>query len=434
MRKLLITDVGPITGTATIEYERYCILIGPQSNGKSTIAKILSTCLWLEKEACTTLNESVVTDGMTFKELVENFHRMHNYIHSDSSVIEYTSPYISIVYNKGDFKMSFNDNLSYTRTKISYIPSDRNVVTMRDIEKRDLEPTNFRSFLFDWLETNRNYDVNHKAPILNLDMKYYYDDNARERMDMLTHENGITYAIPLYDASSGMQSLVPMTVLMHYLVSGYFSNYARKTSFEQEKKKKNLAWAITRKITEKYFPDQTSDDTYKDVYNREIKLKADENDPDAVARTVEMKRLYNNLVYPQSISFIVEEPEQNLYPETQVSLLFDIIRLCNAEHPSSVFITTHSPYILAAANILLFAGKLKASGVDDRSVEESIFADVVMSQGDFSAYTVSGGTCQSLLDEETNLIRENVLDSASEYNAELFDRLYRIYIQSLQQS
>ena len=51
MRRLKITDVGPITKTATIEFKRFCILIGPQSNGKSTIAKILSTCMWLEKEA-----------------------------------------------------------------------------------------------------------------------------------------------------------------------------------------------------------------------------------------------------------------------------------------------------------------------------------------------------------------------------------------------
>ena len=95
MRRLKITDVGPITKTAIIEFKRFCILIGPQSNGKSTIAKILSTCMWLEKEACTNLSELVVADGSAFKALVEDFHRMHNYIHSERSVIDYESPYIT---------------------------------------------------------------------------------------------------------------------------------------------------------------------------------------------------------------------------------------------------------------------------------------------------------------------------------------------------
>ena len=106
MRTLTITDVGPVTKTATIEYKRFCILIGPQSNGKSTIAKILSTCLWLEKEACTSLKSDIIKDGESFKNLVEGFHRMHNYIHPDRSVIEYESPYIRIVYNKSKFSIS----------------------------------------------------------------------------------------------------------------------------------------------------------------------------------------------------------------------------------------------------------------------------------------------------------------------------------------
>lgn len=432
MRKLIIKNVGPITQTATIEFKRFCILIGPQSNGKSTIAKILSTCLWLEKEACTSLNDTIINDGDEFVSQVEDFHRMHNYIHRDSSYIEYQSPYITIIYDKGNFSMTFKDNLSYNRLKISYMPSDRNIVTMKDIEKRDMEPTNFRSFLFDWLDTNRNYDAQHKASVLNLGIKYYFNAEAKERSDMLTHENGVTYDIPLYDASSGMQSLVPMTVLMHYLTTGYFDNYGKDTSFDQQQKLNERAWAVTRAITAKYYPEEVKQRDYRDVYNELIKSKADENDPKAVEYTVEMKRLYTRLSSPQSISFILEEPEQNLFPQTQVDLFNDIISLCNADHPSSVFITTHSPYLLAAANILLFMGRLKSLGVTSHQLKDITGTETFISDGDFNAYTVSGGTCHSVIDEKTHLIKENELDSASEYNAEIFDRLYKLYVQKLQ--
>ena len=431
MRQLVITNVGPITQTATIEYERFCILIGPQSNGKSTIAKILSTCMWLEKEACTTLTKDIVKDGAAFKQLVEDFHRMHNYINPDKSIIEYSSPFVKIVYNKGDFSISFEDNLSYDRLKITYVPSDRNVVTMKDIEKRDLDPTNFRSFLFDWLETNRNYDSKHKATILNLGIKYYFNAEAKERMDMLTHENGVTYDIPLYDASSGMQSLVPMNVLMHYLVTDYFANYGKGVSFEKQQRNIQLAWEITRVITAKYYPEEVQLKDYRDVYNELIKPKADENDPNAVKQTVEMKRLYTRLSSPQSISFILEEPEQNLFPHTQVDLFNDIIELCNSEHLSSVFITTHSPYLLAAANILLFMGQMEELGIEMEQLKELTGFNTLIKKGEFTAYSVSGGTCMSVINEQTGLIKQNELDTASDYNAEAFDRLYQLYVQKL---
>ncbi len=430
MRHLTITNVGPITKTTSISYHRFCLLIGPQSNGKSTIAKVLSTCLWLEKEACTTLSTDVVKNGDDFKRLIEDFHRMHNYIHPDSSIIEYQSPYVTITYDRGHFSLSFNDKLSYQRLKISYIPSDRNIVTMKDIEKRDLEPTNFRSFLFDWLDTNRNFDSRHKADILNLGVKYYYDDQAKDRMDMLTHENGVSYDIPLYDASSGMQSLVPMTVLMHYLVSDYFSNYGKDTSFDQQQKNKKLAWTIAQEITTKYYPDQVRSNGFERAYDEEIKSKADDS-PVAAEHIQEMKALVERLTTPQGISFILEEPEQNLFPETQVNLFNDTINICNADHPSSVFITTHSPYLLAAANILLFAGRLQAMGVPAQQLQEITGTTAFIGERDFTAYSVAGGTCRSLLDDSTHLISENDLDTASDYNAAVFDRLYHLYLHQL---
>ena len=425
--------MGPITGTAKLDIKRFCILIGPQSNGKSTIAKILSTCMWLEKEACTSISETVIEDGNAFKTLVEDFHRMHNYIHPDRSVIEYHSPYIDISYNKGEFSMSFKDWASYSRTKISYIPSDRNVVTMKDIEKRDMSATNFRSFLFDWLDANRHFDSTHKAPILDLDMQYYYNDQLKENNDMLVHENGVTYNIPLYDASSGMQSLVPMTVLMHYLVNDYFDNYGNEMSFEARQKVNDLSWKITQKVIEKYFPEEAASSDYKLIYLKNIKERTDKNDPEAIRIEKEMVDLFRALVIPDKISFIVEEPEQNLFPKTQVSLMNDIVALCNASHPSSVFITTHSPYLLAAANILLFADSLKDKGVSQEDICKCIKCNTSIPINEFSAYSVSNGTCESLLDESTNLIKENDLDSASDFNAEVFDKLYKLYINKLQE-
>ena len=46
---ITIQNVGPIKDL-TLPLNRINVLIGPQSSGKSTIAKLLSFCSWLEKE------------------------------------------------------------------------------------------------------------------------------------------------------------------------------------------------------------------------------------------------------------------------------------------------------------------------------------------------------------------------------------------------
>jgi hypothetical protein len=185
-------------------------------------------------------------------------------------------------------------------------------------------------------------------------------------------------------------------------------------------------------VTEKYYPESVSSQNYKDIFLSEIKSKADEHDKSAIEKLNEMKKLFSRLVNPQSISFILEEPEQNLFPKTQVELFNDIISLCEGEHKSSVFITTHSPYILSAANILLFAGKLIEQGVDADEIANAIKTKTVINTADFSAYSVSDGTCTSIIDEKTHLIKENELDSASDYNADVFDTLYKKFVNSLQ--
>ena len=66
MQYLEIRNVGPIE-SVQIELKRFNVFIGAQSIGKSTIAKIFSTCSWLEKEAATNMDEKLVGTGDDFK-------------------------------------------------------------------------------------------------------------------------------------------------------------------------------------------------------------------------------------------------------------------------------------------------------------------------------------------------------------------------------
>ena len=304
------------------------------------------------------------------------------------------------------------------------MPSDRNVVTMKDIEKRDLENTNFRSFLFDWLDTNRHFSKDNMISILNLDIKYYFDSTSKDRKDRLVHKNGKSYNISLYDASSGMQSVVPMTVLIHYLLSDYFDNYNKEISFEQREKNIELSWRIVKYILQKAYPDEVTDDNYKLFFNDDVKIKQEQGDENAKMLLNKMRSFYKQLTEPNNISFILEEPEQNLYPNTQVELIKDIVKECNGNHPSTVLITTHSPYVLTAINNLIYAAKVGKN--NPHAVEQIISSTMWLSEEMVSAYRVANGTVEIIMDDEIREIMAEQIDEVSLVLNDQYERLSEI--------
>lgn len=55
---------------------------------------------------------------------------------------------------------------------------------------------------------------------------------------------------------------------------------------------------------------------------------------------------------------IVEEPEQNLFPVSQLELIKSLVSICNQNENNKLLISTHSPYVLATINNLILANKV----------------------------------------------------------------------------
>ena len=125
-----------------------------------------------------------------------------------------------------------------------------------------------------------------------------------------------------------------------------------------------------------------------------------------------MRSFYNQLTMPNSISFILEEPEQNLYPSTQVELLKDIFKACNGIHLSTALITTHSPYTLTFINNLIYAARIGELHPD--SVNRIIPSDLWLQADVVSAYRVSNGTVTEIMDEEIHEIKAELIDEVSQ--------------------
>ena len=128
--------------------------------------------------------------------------------------------------------------------------------------------------------------------------------------------------------------------------------------------------------------------------------------------------------------FVIEELELHGFPILQKKLLNYVIEGTRQSSlkDAYVMLPTHSPYILSAANNLLFAAKVaKQDKQIAVEVDKIISKDSWIEKEDFSAYYIKDGAAKSIVNEKTGLIDENELDGISEDLAGEFDALMELY-------
>jgi AAA15 family ATPase/GTPase len=124
----------------------------------------------------------------------------------------------------------------------------------------------------------------------------------------------------------------------------------------------------------------------------------------------------------------IEEPEAHLFPAAQKRIVQLLAKVFN--HNGSHFqiiVTTHSPYILASFNNLLEAGQFSRIEPEKADLiahvipkEEQIHPD------SFAAYSLNNGRGQTIIDAETKLVSQTLLDDTSNEIAKEFGKLLDI--------
>lgn len=129
--------------------------------------------------------------------------------------------------------------------------------------------------------------------------------------------------------------------------------------------------------------------------------------------------------------FVVEEPEAHLYPLAQKELINAFAVFLNTIPQGRMIITTHSPYILACINILLFASFVSRQ-VNGQNRNIPIPQEYWLKADDFTAYSVGHEQIywRNLKDADTGLIDQNYLDTISEQLGMQFDQLNTLLDQS----
>jgi len=324
MSTITIKNIGPVKDV-TLDLNKINVIMGPQCSGKSTIAKIISFCTWLNKVHAIKPFWFLENREIKLLDSLKKYHRLGDEYFSADSSIEYTGTSISFSYNEDGAKkitVGFEGNRATKNRKVIYIPAERNFASViPNLRSYTEDNDNIQDFIKNWYEAKRKYDKLHSLKILNLGVDFYNAENLD--IDRLSLGNGKD--ILLQNASSGLQSVVPLVTLFDYVARGIFKEL-RPMSVEET-------------------------DQLKEQIKQEIDRRKMSDDPKT--NDVDLEMLFDLLITKNyhSSTLIIEEPEQNLFPDTQKDLVYYMLQSFNEiKRDHCLIMTTHSPYILYALN------------------------------------------------------------------------------------
>lgn len=372
MASLHIKNFGPILDSTKIELTPLMVFIGRQSSGKNTFMKLLCFCRWVEKKIMASTDDIVsqYTHYNRFVKDLKSFHRLNDEYFKADTELKYDGDVIRIEYTgiNGNAKIVRKKSFAEKRynSKLCYIPAERNLVSaIQNVDKtykatgRDV----LFNFIYEWDEAKEPYTNEHPFKLAATgDFSYVNKFGA----DILVREDGSE--TPAFYASSGMQSVMPMDVMVNYITDCVGKNAS-------------LSMRERNEISE----------TDNDYANRRL--------------------------FYQSAQLFIEEPEQNLYPESQKLVVMSIVRslkkaLENGSEQSLALVTTHSPYIMSVVNVLLVAAMVTEKGLK----QEVIDGDYVLPSSSISGYFIDeNGIFQNILDAEVPMLSGNDLDGVSDW-------------------
>lgn len=132
--------------------------------------------------------------------------------------------------------------------------------------------------------------------------------------------------------------------------------------------------------------------------------------------------IFSIILNNQKVYMVIEEPEAHLFPTAQNEILKLIMLMINSTS-SQVIITTHSPYILSSANLLMYSSYVEGKNSND---EDIIDHDYRVSVDDVTAYMLANHKAVDIMDRETNMIEAEKIDDISEVINITLDKLLEL--------
>lgn len=413
MANLVINKLGPINH-CDLEIVDYIVLTGPQSQGKSTIAKSVFFFknvrnILIQQLRKKSLSREDTIDlsirNLLIRELRSNFMQIFGSTwcmdKNMSLHYEYTEG-ISIEISLKDDPVSpnyiwveFSDELSDFLKQLN--------------EEWDEEKGINTEILKEVKQSINNVFADNRDVV--------YIPAGRSMITLLSHQLSYVYSM-MDDSQRRSMDYCTQSYLEKILqIKPFFSSSMEELLEEQIRltdRKINIS--LIRKIIK--INDKILSGEYRNVGGEErlqvsqeryIKINfASSGQQEAVWI---LNVLFYYLLMGEKTYFIIEEPESHLYPTSQ-KLITELITLVK-NAGNQVMLTTHSPYILGTINNLLYAHKISKT-VEQESLEKIIPKSCWLDFKNLMAYYVSNGKIISCLDEEFESIENEIIDGASE--------------------
>lgn len=381
--RLIIRNFGPIKDI-DITIKPLTIFIGTQGSGKSTISKLLTICRDL----------SWYINILDDDEVLKPF--------TDFSIDKY--------FNKETY-IFYQDSI---QTKIYY--KDKHFEIESNIFSRDT----LKSFIKGLL-TNASDTLLKNAKILES------PEDLSINISLLSANLRLTLYIPaernlIGNLSSSLASILSAKIPLQDSIIEYMSLF--------EKAKKEFPKYEIGFLGVNYEKKNSNEYNIVMKNGKELPLNACSSGLQSVLPMIMV------IDYVLKIkcfdSFVIEEPEQNLFPENQCNLLSFITSKQTEQH-SKFIITTHSPYLLSHLNNLMLAYKLFQNDEIKEEVRQIVNERYMVNPENVAVYGLEPNgekNCTSIISEKTGLISINSLDSASEFIGDDYDRLYNLFLKT----
>lgn len=394
--RLIIKSFGPVKDL-DITFKKVTLFIGDQGTGKSCVAKLFSMFKWLEKVLTQKKYKlNYFEQYNRFLTMLCSYHRIESFVQNES-YLKFESKLYVFVYSEGSFKISDKSVEVDGLSKIMYVPAERSIVSVAENKTKLLKelPDSSETFSDEFVNAKKYFKSGYELPFEGLRFEY-------DSLNEVGWISGTGYKVRLINASSGIQSSLPMCMVSEYLSQMIADREEIKLSKEEKDK------------LEKRVADIMQDDAISDSIK------------DMMIRQLSSANRYDCFIN------IVEEPELNLFPKSQMEVLRSLVAINASSDKNMLILTSHSPYSLAILNMLIMGSKVyEKAGEDVKATVENILPHVYhLHENEVAAYRLSYKEekyCESVLNTNTGMIAKNDLDSCSDEINRTFNQLYRLY-------
>ena len=398
--RLIVKSFGPVKDL-DILFKKVTLFIGDQGTGKSCVAKLFSMFKWTEKVLSQKKYKlSYFEQYNRFQKMLCKYHRIESFV-NENSYIKFEGDLYDFLYENGNFSVIDKNHEIKGISKGMYVPAERSIVSVAENKSKLLKelPDSSETFSDEFVNAKKFFQNGYNLPFEGLRFEY-------DSLNDAGWIHGVDYKVRLINASSGIQSSLPMCIVSEYLSSKISDKEEVKLSKEEKDK-------LEKRVAE-IMQNEEYSDSIKDMMIRQLSYA----------------NRYNQLIN------IVEEPELNLFPRSQMEVLFSLISNNASAEENMLVFTTHSPYSLAIINTMIMGAKTYANATEEQrgQIEAILPVKYQINENEIAAYRLSSSDecyCQSVINEKTGLVSKNELDSASDEIMRVFNSLYQYYAKTL---